>query len=74
MDAVSASLPLKYGVPQGSILGPVLISIYVNDLLAVPAHCKSACYVDDSKLYLSFHSADISCAFRLLNEDLREIW
>ena len=73
MDAVSASLLLKYGVPQGSTLEPVLFSIYVNDPLAVSAHCKSACYVDDSKLYLSFRSADMSCAFRRLNEDLREI-
>ena len=54
MDTVSASLPLKYGVPQGSILGPVLFTTYVNDLLAVSAHCKSARYVDDSKLYLFF--------------------
>ena len=52
MDTVSASLPLKYGVPQGSILGPVLFTTYVNDLLAASAHCKSARYVDDSKLYL----------------------
>ena len=59
-DAISDALPLKYGVPQGSILGPVLFTIYVNDLLSVPTYCKSACYVDDSKLYLSFPSSDMS--------------
>ena len=53
-DAISDPLPLKYGVAQGSILGPVLFTIYVNDLLSVTAHCKSVCYVDDCKLYLSF--------------------
>ena len=61
-DAISLMLSLKYGVPQGSILGPAMFTIYVNDLLSVPTYCKSACYVDDSKLYLSFPSSDMSTA------------
>ena len=72
-DVISDPLPLKYGVPQDSILGPVFFTIYVNDLLSVPAHCKSVCYVDDCKLYLSFRSTDIARVFGYLNEDLREI-
>ena len=72
-DSVSELLPLKYGVPQGSILGPVLFTIYVNDLLSVPEHCKSACYVDDCKLYLSFPSPNINTAIANLNEDLNNI-
>ena len=69
-DAISYALPLKYIVPQGSILGPVLFTIYAKDLLSVPSYCKSACYVDDSKLYLSFPSSDMSTAIHNLNADL----
>ena len=72
-DAISDVLSLKYGVPEGSILGPVLFTIYVNDLLSVPTYCKSACYVDDSKLYLSFPLSYMSTAIHNLNADLGQV-
>jgi len=52
----SHPLPVTVGVPQGSILGPVLFTLYVNDLLQVPKHCKALGYVDDTKLFLGFPS------------------
>ena len=48
----SDKLPNISGVPQGSILGPLLFSIYVIDLPSIPENCLPQCYVDDTKLHL----------------------
>ena len=47
--AISDQLPMTCGMPQGSILGPLLFSIYTNELPSIPHHSSSQCYVDDTK-------------------------
>ena len=48
---VSPPLPVKSGVPHGSILGPLLFLLYINGICEV---CSSSIslYADDAKLYL----------------------
>ena len=71
--AISEARAITYGVPQGSILGPALFSIYINDLPTTPIVCPLESYVDDSKIYLSFSYKDINVAEIQLTNDLRRI-
>lgn len=48
----SAPLHLLSGVPQGSILGPLLFTLYINDLPSVCSDTNIQMYADDTVIYL----------------------
>ncbi len=49
-NATSKTATVNFGVPQGSVLGPVLFNIYVNDLREAITDCGVVQYVDDTQL------------------------
>ena len=59
------------GVPQGSILGPLLFLLYVNDLCKSSELLKTIMFADDTNLF--FSGKDINLLFKSVNRELEHI-
>ena len=62
---------IESGVPQGSILGPLLFILMLNDLPEVVKQCKVSLYADDTCLY--FSAKDPNILESIINTELSSL-
>ena len=67
----SQTLDITCGVPQGSVLGPLLFLIYVNDIANCLTHSKLISFADDTTVFLS--SKCINDLYKNMNSDLDDL-
>jgi hypothetical protein len=65
--AASRWIKVTSGVPQGSIIGPLMFLIYINDLPDILKHSNPLLFADDTKIYANVRSVD-DC--QLIQDDL----
>ena len=73
-DCTSELVNVRFGVPQGSILGPMLFNLYVSDLQDhLPSSIGSFQYADDTTIYSSCPAPELQRCAQELNSTLNTV-
>jgi hypothetical protein len=64
---------VAYGVPQGSVLGPILFISYINDVSKVIKYSRFHIYADDLQIYHSSSVSDLQRCYDEINMNLHQI-
>ena len=72
-STLSDSLTIKCGVPQGSVLGPLLFLIYVNDIYENSKILSFLLFADDTITKLFYSNKDINNLYNTINQELEGI-
>ena len=68
--STSDHLDISYGVLQGSVLGPLLFLIYINDLPSVSMILSFYVFADDTNIFNS--SSDLITLQKVINRELKK--
>lgn len=72
-DCLSLPRPITSGVIQGSVLGPLLFLMYINDICNIIKSGKPYLYADDLKIVYSYKPEVLSESVRLIQDDLNNL-
>ena len=67
----SDELNIIHGVPQGSVLGPLLFLIFINDSPNIPKHLTFYLFADDTNIY--YESSNLLHIKKIVNRELRKV-